>query len=399
MGFREALAKSIAIPYVTRHRTGFPLGLDWAHMKSEIILHARHEHGGFPIHVLPDENGSSFRVEWPEGPTTYPSVRQMLIALYNQGSTSPDAKDPGMSFDRYFRRGEYAPVQDDVAGDTIFDLFLADEESLTPTPPEKIPGIRRRTVKSRGRRRRPVSETSRLGITALMLFAAPEEPLSVETPTAEVVEMPLSVPGNPEPVLGIDLAKRGHEVRKLLFAGFGHKMRRGGYNPDDVLQEVYRGILARNKGTCPFDARKSSFGHYVHMVCGCVLANYHRKKSRMRSFEQVGMYNPLSDDGYTDAAEAAVDMGSWDGHRNISGPELSVGQEKAILSLQEHILSVGEGSSIAPLAAEMVPLVFVGMTRSEIAVEKGLSPAKVGRALACMREATTEWASDHDLVV
>ena len=86
-------------------------------------------------------------------------------------------------------------------------------------------------------------------------------------------------------VRGIDLAKRGHEVRKLLYAGFGFRMARAGYDPEEVLQEVYRGILVRNQGKCPFDGQKSSFGHYVHMVISCVLSNYHRKMSKHRSIE------------------------------------------------------------------------------------------------------------------
>ena len=89
--------------------------------------------------------------------------------------------------------------------------------------------------------------------------------------------------------LGIDLHKRGHEVRKLMYAGFGLRIARSGYDPEEVLQEVYRGILVRNQGKCPFDARKSSFGHYVHMVIECVLNNYHRKEQRKRTHELVGL--------------------------------------------------------------------------------------------------------------
>lgn len=85
--------------------------------------------------------------------------------------------------------------------------------------------------------------------------------------------------------LGIDLERRGVEVRKLLHAGFGLRMTLGGYDPADVLQEVYRGILVRNRGKCPFDPKKSSFGHYVHMVIDCVLSNYHRREKRRSSSE------------------------------------------------------------------------------------------------------------------
>lgn len=106
------------------------------------------------------------------------------------------------------------------------------------------------------------------------------------------------------PKLGIDLAARGHEVRKLMWAGFGHKILRAGYDPEDVLQEIFRGLIARNNGTCPWDARKSSFGHYVHLVIGCVLTNYHRKQQSVRDHESVGLKGPDGRDG--DAAGHAV---------------------------------------------------------------------------------------------
>lgn len=107
-----------------------------------------------------------------------------------------------------------------------------------------------------------------------------------------------------QPRLGIDLAARGHEVRKLMWAGFGHKILRAGYDPEDVLQEVFRGIIARNNGICPWDAAKSSFGHYVHMVIGCVLTNYHRKQQGIREVEVVGLKGV--DGKVADAAGAAV---------------------------------------------------------------------------------------------
>lgn len=107
------------------------------------------------------------------------------------------------------------------------------------------------------------------------------------------------------PKLGIDLEGRGHEVRKLMWAGFGHKILRAGYDPEDVLQEVFRGLIARNAGQCPWDVRKSSFGHYVHMVIGCVLINYHRKQQQVRGTEVLGMRG--ADGVYGDVSGQAVD--------------------------------------------------------------------------------------------
>lgn len=107
--------------------------------------------------------------------------------------------------------------------------------------------------------------------------------------------------------LGIDIQKRGTEVRKLLMAGFGGTIQKNGWDVEDLLQEVYLGILTRNKGACPWDESKSSFGHYVYMVCRCVVANYGRKQGRIRR-EQVGV---LDADGVeVDAGELAIDVDS-----------------------------------------------------------------------------------------
>lgn len=91
--------------------------------------------------------------------------------------------------------------------------------------------------------------------------------------------------------LGMDLSIRGHEVEKLFYAekrrSYTAVLLREGHDPADFLQEVYRGLLARNRGTCPWDASKSSFGHYVHIVIGCVLANYLRRERLRDSREGV----------------------------------------------------------------------------------------------------------------
>ena len=94
--------------------------------------------------------------------------------------------------------------------------------------------------------------------------------------------------------LGIDLSLRSHEVRKLFYAGgFTGVLTREGIDPEEFLQEVYRGLLARNRGACPWDHRKSSFGHYVHIVIRCVLSNYLRRERLRDSREGV------TDDGET----------------------------------------------------------------------------------------------------
>jgi len=142
--------------------------------------------------------------------------------------------------------------------------------------------------------------------------------------------------------VGIDLAVRGIEVRKLLYAGFGYRMSRGGYDPEEVLQEVYRGLLVRNRGKCPFDVRKSSFGHYVHMVIECVLSNYHRRESRRRASEQSWEDLPEGRIGCQESVlSLSTDFSSGIGDRMALTMLLDRVRSSGFLSEREVRLAVG----------------------------------------------------------
>lgn len=395
------------------------------------LLHARHEHGGHPVRVLGDET-PRYEVLWPSGPQEYPSARKLLRALYNNGDTSPQARDSGMTFERYFRLNR----RTDDGGPSVLSMFGNEPEQPSrgripmPQKPARVATRpRRRCPASAGRWYRGFS----VAMSTLVLFgvvgatdvaeaaetptqsialawADPIEAVAVEPTTTKVRKRGLSVDHATVGPIGIDLHNRSIEVKKLLFAGFGGRISRHGYDPKDVLQEVYMGLLARNNGICRFDPSKSSFGHYVHMVCGCILANYHRKRARRAEHEQVGMYvSGMGDDepsGMTDAALAAsttnatpfgsmggVDQGAF--LAGTLGPEVQIRTERVLHSLSVCLVTVGtKDGQLKPeasLALDALPLVYMGMHRSEIARELGHEPNKVGRALAFLRKTTRVW--------
>ena len=180
--------------------------------------------------------------------------------------------------------------------------------------------------------------------------------------------------------LGIDLGKRAHEVKKLLFAGFGRQMFLSGFDPEEVLQEVYKGILVRNAGKCPWDARISTFGHYVHMVISCVLSNYRRKQNRVHGSEQLG----LGPEGQDVANYAA-----------ISVPALTTLEQSDVLLVEAatDLLKFCRKTPGAEshLATRILPLILAGVPRSELASSLGVSNASVSRSLAFLRMNAAEW--------
>lgn len=291
------------------------------------VLYTRSEDGCDPV-VIQESGGTVlYTLERPESPLVFPTARQLLIAVTNH----PEARH--WTLDRYFRLGRHAPL-DRVQDNPILEAFgpggwAIEETSLTTTGGL----VRVRSTRKNGTGR--------------------------------------------EDGLGIDLTKRGKEVVKLLFAGFSGMIRSGRYDPEDVLQEVFKGILVRNQGSCPFDPRKASFGHYVHMVCRCVLSNYHRRTQRYRSTFQEGL------PGWNEDGELGIlDVG--DDHALGAINPIPAENTSEELAYRDTIAMLGK-SPQRTLALKVLPLLRDGLERQEIADSLGETKASVVRACAYLR--------------
>lgn len=298
------------------------------------VLYSRAEDGApaGPIVVEALSDGT-YRIGNGPRAVTYPTRRQLIIGLTHH----PEGRH--WTFDRYFRQGRYS-TGTMVDDSPIMTLFGSITTSVPPGP------------------------LLQSGLVAPNLLT-----VSPLTPTG----------------LGIDLRNRSGEVAKLLFAGFGRRIYACGYDPEDVLQEVYKGLLVRNRGKCPWDVKKSSFGHYVHMVCGCILSNYHRRESRRRQVEQIGMNAP-TDEGFTnvDAADACstrVECASY--------LDTTPMVDKDFIDFMCQRVSPLEGRQ---MALQVLPLAIEGHGRQEIAAALNVPMAHVARALKTIKTTMSDWS-------
>lgn len=194
-------------------------------------------------------------------------------------------------------------------------------------------------------------------------------------------------------VRGIDLDQRGVEVAKLLNSSLGSAIRGYGYDFNDVLQEVYAGILVRNEGRSAWDPRRASFGYYVTMVCLSVFRNYHKREARRRGRERVGLYTMQDSEwSTTDAGEKAAvdpwgDLGSYLLEVEESIEDLS----EFILERQDAYRNDSALYQDAEIARAILPLVYQGHRRRDIAETLDLSGPAVGRALSYLRKVAHEW--------
>lgn len=192
-----------------------------------------------------------------------------------------------------------------------------------------------------------------------------EEMLKELSTVTLVREMPTTVPfrgrrvldGGVKGELGIDLSLRAGEVKKLFYAaGFTRTLQRDGIDPEDFLQEVYRGILTRNDGTCPWDHKKSSFGHYVHIVMRCLLSNYLRKDRRRTSNESLSEDGEVRG-GMTKAMEGAEEFSRRELLRGMFTEGVELDGALAVVGLLGEGLSrkeVCERLSVSPQGVETI---------------------------------------------
>jgi len=297
---------------------------------------------------------------------------------------------PSMSFDRYFRLGRYAKGTGGTGG--VLSLFGVDGD---PGQELRETGV----VTDDGFWEQYVERVNTRNTESFVVeFSAGLEDHIARVESCEDVfrEMDAWLEkelASSEPVesvgKGIDLGARSEragarykacEVRKLLFAGFMGKMTSRGYDPEEVLQEVYRGLLVRNRGRCPFEEGKGSFGHYVHMVISCILTNYHRKQVRRLDRDSV----PLADEG---------DVGQW------GVCDLGYGTEMRERGLQMDLERYLEGWKDPQVegARRVLPYVLAGCRRGEIVAELGMNEQAVSRAMACLRRAVGSWALESGL--
>jgi len=192
-------------------------------------------------------------------------------------------------------------------------------------------------------------------------------------------------------MLGIDLARHSDDVRRLFGKACGRAVKANGYEFEDVLQDVYKGILVRNRGAGAFNPRRSSLGSYVVMVSHCMFSNYHRREQRRSGRERAGI--PAFRDGSwveVDASEAAVCVESSEQGR----AELA----ECITDLADYIVeqprSYRQDASLyqdAAIARTVLPLVSQGKRRGEIAAELALPQSAVSNALAYLRSTARTW--------
>jgi len=320
------------------------------------MLYSRYADGSHPVHPLPT---GGYEVTPAEGSRQiYSTKRQLLIGLTGH------PKGRNWTYDRYFKLGKYAPpiTLPSDSGFSVLDLLPVGASIIPGSTPLPTPvNMERALAKAMSTCQVPITTTA-------------GQVLAVVT-------------ANPPVQLGIDLKNRGHEVAKLLFSQYGKKIFGCGYSPEDVLQEVYAGILVRNRGICPWDIRKSSFGHYVCIVCSCILSNYHRKMSRRRSVEQVGLR--AWQDGClkpVDAALVAVERGP--------SREEGVGAARAEEDLRSFLMRQPTSRTAdGKLALIILADVHQGWRRAELADKYGYTRAAVSRALTYLRKQARQWGN------
>lgn len=184
--------------------------------------------------------------------------------------------------------------------------------------------------------------------------------------------------------LGIDLTVYSKDVAKLFYAGFRREVIQEGWEPEDVLQEVYKGIITRNRSKSAYDPAKSTLGSYVHMVCRCIVSNYRRSMRRKTNRETPGI-TEMRDGGFcvVDVREA----------RHITQ---TVGAGEGGITPQSvnkllKFIALRHPQSEAKKIAVIVQETMTGSLKKDIMQQHGLSAHELKALTEIMQEDSLAW--------
>lgn len=170
---------------------------------------------------------------------------------------------------------------------------------------------------------------------------------------------------------GINLNLKHEEVKKLFMKHCAHMCLEKNCDPQDVLQEVYKGILIRNRGTCPFDETKSAFSTYIVMVSKCVTINYINKMSKKKEREVYGKESSVEDEDYI-IAECSTSPNA----------ENVLFLKQARESLKEHLVDIFDD-------------LMEGYKVSHISRRRSMDTRKVNKYIEDIRKTLKPYAQDN----
>jgi len=336
---------------------------------------SRYEDGSDPVRVFKKGKRHVYALTRGDSPTLFTSARALTSSITGKPI------DSAPSFRSYFR----TPVEGEPDPPSILSFFDAEGSRIVadgitqPLKTSRIVGATNIRVLKKSRVSNSGPEKVLDPQIEALIKELDQQLWSFQAPRDQTLLEGLD---QWTPTLGIDLEARGKyaktlalEVRKILHAKFYGLMASQGYDPDEVLQEVYKGILTRNNGKCPWDVRKATFGYYVHMVIKGVLINYHRKQNRRQD------RNPAS-------LENLDFFGAVNGSTQFGSEGLAYDGLKSFL--QSKAGTKGEGA----LAVEILPYVSQGMTRREIVSRTGHKETAVAKALSHLRRVSRQWAAE-----
>lgn len=283
-------------------------------MESTYILYSRYEDGALPVQIKESGEGKRKRYELKIGDLIYKSVKDFLKQSKSKAATT---------FFNYFR----VNTRKDLTIYKILENIKTYKDSCTSYKPDN------------------------------------DDLLLDEV--GDVLESPQTVSN-----MGIDIVKKKKDIEKIFYAYYAKRAVSEGLSVEDLLQEVFKGLLVRNKGKGAWNPSRGSFGSYVHMVSGSVYKNF-RKKEIKRGMKEKGEIpknyteSSTEDSDYSNEAMIMNDFKKW---------------IKTKRGMSDSVISI-------------VELLSSGKKKKEIAEELGINSTSLHKAIDGLKLKINEFLS------
>ena len=167
---------------------------------------------------------------------------------------------------------------------------------------------------------------------------------------------------------GFSIEEKKKDVERIFYAYYAKRAVAEGLSVEDLLQQVFIGLISRNTKSGAWNPSRGSFGNYIHLVIGSVYRNF-RKKEISRGMREK-LYTPQS---YTESVTTDSDFLT----------------DQVLLDSFRDWIKTKKG--MGELAGDITVLLSEGKKKKEIAEELGINTTSLHKMIAGLRSKVSEF--------
>jgi DNA-directed RNA polymerase specialized sigma24 family protein len=173
---------------------------------------------------------------------------------------------------------------------------------------------------------------------------------------------------------GFNIADKKKDIERIFYAFYAKRAVAEGLSVEDLLQQVFIGLISRNTKRGAWNPARGSFGSYIHLVIGSVYRNFRKKEISRGMKERLEVPK-----NYTESTTSDSDFLD----------------DKILLDSFKNWIKTKKG--MGDLAGDVTVLLSEGRKKKEIAEQLGINSTHLHKLIVNLKSKVSEFLNVREI--